>query len=83
MHKDNGVLAMVRGEEVGAASRQLPEPTDAQPEHLSAETDSVHLGRVRITFRRVVYRHHKARLRSWLPVHAEAVGDQKSPAGSA
>jgi len=70
LHHDNGILAQVRGEDIGAASKQLPEAQPGQPETMAVEIDAAYVGRVRITFRLSVQKRRKSRYYWWAAVHA-------------
>jgi len=70
---NNGILAKVPGDVIGRASQTLPPAKAGQPEHLTAEADAGHHGRVRITFELSSSRRGKWRNWFWTAVHAEGL----------
>ncbi|NMM75399.1 hypothetical protein B2J88_20330 [Rhodococcus sp. SRB_17] len=70
-HHDNGVLALIRGEEIAAASQRLPQPEQGLPERMTVDVDLLQHGRVRITFRLTLHKRGKSRHWFWTAVHAE------------
>lgn len=73
MENANGVLADVRGDEVSAALNALPQAAEGCPDQMTAETESIHHGRVVMTFRLVVNKRGKMRYCFWSPVHAAPI----------
>jgi hypothetical protein len=72
LNLDNGVLARVRGEEIGAASQTLPRPGPDQPKHMTVDIDTVNAGRVRLTFHLSSYkRPRKQQFWYWLAKRAD------------
>jgi hypothetical protein len=59
MSNDNGILASVAGEYVGAAQRSLPTAANATQDCMSVVADAGWAGVVRIHFRRYRYTHHR------------------------
>lgn len=72
---DNGVLALVRGEEVAAGSNSLPNAGGAVDTVMVVEVDTQRCGPVRIEYHLKVHKHGKTRHRFWLAVRAWAVED--------
>ena len=75
MSTDNGILAWVPGDCIGAAANQLPRAGQAQPDQRDADVvvEVPDLGAVRITFRLNAYRHGRSRLWHWTAVRADLV----------
>lgn len=73
---DNGVLGLMRGDEIGVASRELPPAEAGQPELVEVATDSIHLGRVKVTFRLASYRRGKVLLWHWVVKRADKLAPQ-------
>ncbi|WP_343590170.1 hypothetical protein [Paracidovorax wautersii] len=71
METSNGVLAQVLGDELSAALNLLPPAGEGMPELMTAEADSVHHGRVVVTFRLVLHKRGRTRHWFWTPAHAE------------
>jgi hypothetical protein len=71
----NGILGSVPGETVAAASRLLPPADAAAPgARKTVEIDGpAWVGRVRITFEVLRWKHGKNRFTGWTAVHAERV----------
>lgn len=67
---DNGILATVAGDVIGAAAMSLPAPATATELQASVTTDAGWVGRVTITFVRARHRHGKTVLWSWRAIHA-------------
>ncbi|KAB2896232.1 MAG: hypothetical protein F9K35_14390 [Burkholderiaceae bacterium] len=71
--QDNGMLALVLGDEVGAAKRSLPPAGPDQPARMTVDTESLHLGRVRITFELSSYKRGKVQYWHWVASHAAQI----------
>lgn len=71
---DNGILAQIRGDVIGATAARLPRAGLDQPPELTAEVDAGHpLGLVRIRYRSQQHRHGKSRTWFWVALHAAQV----------
>ena len=70
---DNGILARIRGEEVAEGSRRLPPAGEGQPARLSVEVDTLHNGRVLITYQLHHFKQRKTSYWAWGACRAVAV----------
>lgn len=74
MLESKGCLSRVTGAEIGAASMALPRPDAKSPPITTIESDSVMLGRVRLTFElQEVNEHRRAKHFFWRAIHAEQI----------
>ena len=73
MQSDNGVLGFILADETAVAMRRLPEAGRGQPARFEAETDSIHKGRVMITFRLMSHKRGKSVYWFWSPCHARQI----------
>ena len=73
MQHDNGILALIRGEEIAAGTRHLPPADGGQPERASVEVDTLYQGRVLITYQLKMYKRRKDRYWTWAAIRAAAV----------
>lgn len=72
--EDNGILAQIRGDVIGAAAARLPRAGSDQPPELTADVDAgPPVGLVRIRYRLQRHRHGKSQTWFWVAVHAEKV----------
>lgn len=71
--ENNGILASVPGQAIGAGSQSLPRPGPGQPAELAAVVDAGHRGWVRILYRLKSHRHGKNVTWFWNAYFAEQV----------
>lgn len=80
LNEDNGILAQVRGDVIGATAASLPRAGLDQSTELTAEVDAGQpLGRVRIRYRLQHHRHGKSQTWFWVAVHAEICATSARP----
>jgi hypothetical protein len=76
-HVDNGILARVPAQYLGAATNSLPDPTTATEDVMCVEVDTTKMwhGRVRLSFKRALHRQpsRKKSWWSWQCFHAERI----------
>lgn len=73
---DNGILAEIRGDVIGAAAARLPRAGRDQVAELVADADAgPPLGMVRIRYQAKRHRHGKSQSWFWVAVHAEKVSN--------
>lgn len=65
MSTDNGILAKIPGEHIGAALQTLPDPASAKSETLEVERDVPGIGRVRFTAVLYKSKHGKSVIYFW------------------
>ncbi len=75
---DNGVLSLVRGEEVAAGNVSLPSPGGAVDPVMVVEVDTQRCGLVRIEYHLKIHKRGRTRHRYWLAVSARPV-DSAAP----
>ena len=73
MQHDNGILALIRGQEIAAGNNSLPRPGQGQPERMSVEVDTLYWGRVLIVYHLKSHKRGKSHYWSWAAVRAVAV----------
>jgi hypothetical protein len=67
----NGILSLIPGEYVAAASKRLPSAAIAEHETMQAAIEVPRFGTVRFVFKRFKHRHRKSVHHFWLATFAE------------
>lgn len=70
---DNGVLALVKGEDISAAMGLLPAPGAGAPPLAQSSIVTGNLGTVALDFRLTVHKHGRNRHWFWVATHAAQV----------
>jgi hypothetical protein len=78
MEIPNGILARVRGEDISAGNKQLPDPVHATVGSAIAEVNGLHRGPIQIVYHRRVQRSGRNRFPYWVAVRAWEV-DRLAP----
>lgn len=73
MQYDNGILALVRGEEIAAGISGLPLPGPGQAARLSVEVDTLYQGRVLVAYHLRSHKRGKSHYWFWAAARAAAV----------
>jgi hypothetical protein len=69
----NGILSLIPGEYVAAASKRLPSAAMAEQETMQATIEVPRFGSVRFVFHRFKHRHRKSTHQFWTATHAETL----------
>jgi hypothetical protein len=64
-------LSRIRGADIAAAQRSLPNCERSSPDTTTADVDAESVGRVRISFTKMLSKHHRTRRWFWAAESAE------------
>ena len=70
MDTKENILRLIRGEDVAAATKQLPDPNTANEEFQETVMEVPNFGKVRFTCRRFKSKHHKSVNIFWVAIAA-------------